>query len=256
MNFKRLVSTSFLGQSCQQGFEDPVWCFNNFCTSLLVELLALKVLSRTSIASCTWASHGLKHCLKYILWYLSQVMRHSLSCACATNCFAHAHTIALCMFAQLLCACPIYNTSHRHAHAIALHMRKPLLCTCASHRFAHAQAITLHMRAPLLCTCAPHYTAHVHNSQTCSLDWLARSRLMRENTRKSGTASSILKGSHSLMRNISTPESSRRKPEVIVVEDNMASTKTNTSKRWGSVLLLNVNLAHNPIYYFMSWLKR
>ena len=33
-----------------------------------------------------------KHCLKYILWYLSQVMRHSLSCACATNCFAHAHT--------------------------------------------------------------------------------------------------------------------------------------------------------------------
>ena len=143
INFKRLVSASFLGQSCQQGFEDPVWCFNNFCTSLLVELLALKVLSRTSIASCTWASHGLKHCLKYILWYLSQVMRHSLSCACATNCFAHAHTIALCMFAQLLCACPIY-TSHRHAHAIALHMR-----------------------APLLCTCAPHYTAHVHNSQTC-----------------------------------------------------------------------------------------
>ena len=70
MNFKRLVSTSFLGQSCQQGFEDPVWCFNNFCTSPLVELLALKVLSRTSIASCTWASHGLKHCLKYILWYL------------------------------------------------------------------------------------------------------------------------------------------------------------------------------------------
>ena len=64
-----------------------------------------------------------------------------------------------------------------------------------------------------------------------SLDWLARRRLMRENTRKSGTASSVLKGSHSLMRNISTPESSRRKPEVIVVEDNMASTKTNTSKR-------------------------
>ena len=88
-------------------------------------------------------------------------MRHSLSCACATNCFAHAHTIALCMFAQLLCACPIY-TSHRHAHAIALHMRKPLLCTCASHCFAHAQAITLHMRAPLLCTCASHYFAHAH----------------------------------------------------------------------------------------------
>ena len=75
-------------------------------------------------------------------------MRHSLSCACATNCFAHAHTIALCMFAQLLCACPIY-TSHRHAHAIALHMRKPLLCTCASHYFAHARPIALHMRAPL-----------------------------------------------------------------------------------------------------------
>ena len=75
-------------------------------------------------------------------------MRHSLSCACATNCFAHAHTIALCMFAQLLCACPIY-TSHRHAHAIALHMRKPLLCTCASYCFAHARPIALHMRAPL-----------------------------------------------------------------------------------------------------------
>ena len=148
MNFKRLVSTSFLGQSCQQGFEDPVWCFNNFCTSLLVELLALKVLSRTSIASCTWASHGLKHCLKYILWYLSQVMRHSLSCACATNCFAHAHTIALCMFAQLLCACPIY-TSHRHAQAIALHMHRPMPCTWASYCFAHARPITLHMRAPL-----------------------------------------------------------------------------------------------------------
>ena len=83
-----------------------------------------------------------KHCLKYILWYLSQVMRHSLSCACATNCFAHAHTIALCMFAQLLCACPIY-TSHRHAHAI----------------------IALPMRAPLCCTCASNYTAHVDNSQ-------------------------------------------------------------------------------------------
>ena len=64
-----------------------------------------------------------------------------------------------------------------------------------------------------------------------SLDWLARRRLMRENTRKSGTASSISKGSHSLMRNITTPESSRRKPEVIVVEDNMVSTKTNMSKR-------------------------
>ena len=79
--------------------------------------------------------------------------------ACATNCFAHAHTIALCMFAQLLCACPIY-TSHRHAHAIALHMRKPLLCTCASHYFAHARPIALHMRKPLLCTCAPHCSAH------------------------------------------------------------------------------------------------
>ena len=72
--------------------------------------------------------------------------------ACATNCFAHAHTIALCMFAQLLCACPIY-TSHRHAHAIALHMRKPLLCTCASHYFAHARPIilrtsTIHKHAP------------------------------------------------------------------------------------------------------------
>ena len=87
-------------------------------------------------------------------------MRHSLSCACATNCFAHAHTIALCMFAQLLCACPIYNTSHRHAHAIALHMRKPLLCTCAPHCFAHVRPIALHMRAPLLCTCAPHRFAH------------------------------------------------------------------------------------------------
>ena len=61
--------------------------------------------------------------------------------ACATNCFAHAHTIALCMFAQLLCACPIY-TSHRHAHAIALHMRKPLPCACAPLCLAHAQAIT------------------------------------------------------------------------------------------------------------------
>ena len=136
INFKRLVSASFLGQSCQQGFEDPVWCFNNFCTSLLVELLALKVLSRTSIASCTWASHGLKHCLKYILWYLSQVMRHSLSCACATNCFAHAHTIALC---------------NVHVRPIALRMphlqHEP--SPCARHCFAHAQAITLHMRAPL-----------------------------------------------------------------------------------------------------------
>ena len=94
-------------------------------------------------------------------------MRHSLSCACATNCFAHAHTIALCMFAQLLCACPIY-TSHRHAHAIALHMRKPLLCTCAGQCLAHARPIALHMRKLLLCTCAPHYTAHVHNSQTCT----------------------------------------------------------------------------------------
>ena len=101
-------------------------------------------------------------------------MRHSLSCACATNCFAHAHTIALCMFAQLLCACPIY-TSHRHAHAIALHMRKPLLCTCAGQCLAHARPIALHMRKLLLCTCAPHYTAHVHNSQTCLRDtWLQR----------------------------------------------------------------------------------
>ena len=64
-----------------------------------------------------------------------------------------------------------------------------------------------------------------------SLDWLARRRLMRENTRKSGTASSISKGSHALIKNITTPEDRRRKPEVIVVEDNMASTKTNTSKR-------------------------
>ena len=64
-----------------------------------------------------------------------------------------------------------------------------------------------------------------------SLDWLARRRLMRENTRKSGTASSTSKGSHSLMRNITTPEGRRRKPEVIVVEDNMASTKTNMLKR-------------------------
>jgi len=62
-----------------------------------------------------------------------------------------------------------------------------------------------------------------------SLDWLARRRLMRENTRKSGTTSSTSKGSHSLMRNI-TPEDRRRKPEVIVIEDNMASTKTNMSK--------------------------
>ena len=38
--------------------------------------------------------------------------------------------------------------------------------------------------------------------------------------------------------------------EGIVVEDNMASTKTNMLKRWGSVSLLNVNLAHNPIEYF------
>ena len=64
-----------------------------------------------------------------------------------------------------------------------------------------------------------------------SLDWLARRRLMRENTRKSGTASSISKGSHALIKNITTPEDRRRKPEVIVVEDNMASTKTNMSKR-------------------------
>ena len=54
---------------------------------------------------------------------------------------------------------------------------------------------------------------------------------MRENTRKSGTASSISKGSHALIKNITTPEDRRRKPEVIVVEDNMASTKTNMSKR-------------------------
>ena len=64
-----------------------------------------------------------------------------------------------------------------------------------------------------------------------SLDWLARRRLVRENTRNSGTASSTSKGSHSLMRNITTPEGRRRKPEVIVVEDNMASTKTNMLKR-------------------------
>jgi len=63
-----------------------------------------------------------------------------------------------------------------------------------------------------------------------SLDWLARRRFMRENTRNPGTASSMSKGSHSHMRNITTPEDRRRKPEVIVVEDNMASTKTNTSK--------------------------
>merc|ERR1719495_2771902 len=63
-----------------------------------------------------------------------------------------------------------------------------------------------------------------------SLDWLARRRLVRENTRNSGTASSTSKGSHSLMRNITTPEGRRRKPEVIVVEDNMASTKTNMLK--------------------------
>merc|ERR1719494_1687773 len=66
-----------------------------------------------------------------------------------------------------------------------------------------------------------------------SLDWLARRRLMRENTRNPGTASSMSKGLHSLMRNITTLEDRRRKPEVIVVEDNMASTKTNTSKRPG-----------------------
>ena len=64
-----------------------------------------------------------------------------------------------------------------------------------------------------------------------SLDWLARRRLVRENTRNSGTASSTSKGSHSLMRNITTTEGRRRKPEVIVVEDNMAPTKTNMSKR-------------------------
>ena len=64
-----------------------------------------------------------------------------------------------------------------------------------------------------------------------SLDWLARRRLVRENTRNSGTASSTSKGLHSLMRNITTPEGRRRKPEVIVVEDNMASTKTNMLKR-------------------------
>ena len=64
-----------------------------------------------------------------------------------------------------------------------------------------------------------------------SLDWLARRRFMRENTGNPGTAPSMSKGSHSLMRNITTPEDRRRKPEVIVVEDNMASTKTNTSKR-------------------------
>ena len=64
-----------------------------------------------------------------------------------------------------------------------------------------------------------------------SLDWLARRRLMRENIRKSGTTSSTSKGSHALIKNITTPEDRRRKPEVIVVEVNMTSTKTNMSKR-------------------------
>ena len=84
-------------------------------------------------------------------------MHHSLSCACATNCFAYAQTIALRM-RTLLPWLP--------------HLHEP----CACHCFAHAQAIALRMRAPLLCACAGHYTAHVHNSQTCSRgdDFLSR----------------------------------------------------------------------------------
>merc|ERR1719494_1211894 len=86
-----------------------------------------------------------------------------------------------------------------------------------------------------------------------SLDWPARRRLMRENIRKSGTTSSTSKGSHALIKNITTPEDRRRKPEVIVVEVNMTSTKTNMSKSFeipsGRVAASRCFSCHKPGHF-------